>query len=675
MVRRLAASLLLAVLVAVGWVSPALGGAPSVGGCTYSTTIQLVGNHIQDICGNAIVARGPEMVTASTDQTASIDAAAAMGANAIRMLLTLDAANGMTPAGFDSLLARAASHGMITWLSLYTWDHDHNDVIGAALGGGNFYQLTAPAGTGACSNATPGPCYLAVWSRQWLKDLVAKYKGHVIIDAGQEYIGVSDASSEAGRTEWANAAKVNVKWFRGAGYTVPLEIMTNYQGRDLYAIVEKGASIRAVDTVKVGADPQTMFGWQAYWAASWYKSWQGGLLLGSGRTITGVQAIHQFAVTQAFPIEVGFDNYGGDTASEYKAEIDQAAVDGASWLWWSWNGSNSVECPVDGATCQAYVTGSQAGFAGALPSGPGAATHLTVVTANPFIAGSSHSVTVTAKDAHGNTATGYLGTVHLTSSDPKAVVPADYAFTAADAGVHKFVTGLTLRTAGSRSVTATDTVTSSIKGSQSGIIVTPGAARTLIVSTATTWTAGNAHTVTVTARDAYGDTATGYLGTIHFTSTDTAAVLPANYAFTAADKGVHAFAGGLTVKTAGSRTVTATDTVTPSIKGTKNGIVVNPSVAKTLTLVGAVPWLAGASHSVTITAKDAYGNTATGYVGTVHLTSSDTAALLPADYTLVAADAGVHKLTVTLKTAGPQWIRATDTLAPTITGSVAITVS
>ena len=46
--------------------------------------------------------------------------------------------------------------------------------------------------------------------------------------------------------------------------------------------------------------------------------------------------------------------------------------------------------------------------------------------------------TVTAYDAYGNLATGYVGTVHFTSSDPKAVLPANDTFTAADAGVHTF---------------------------------------------------------------------------------------------------------------------------------------------------------------------------------------------------------------------------------------------
>ena len=45
-------------------------------------------------------------------------------------------------------------------------------------------------------------------------------------------------------------------------------------------------------------------------------------------------------------------------------------------------------------------------------------------------------------------------------------------------------------------------------------------------------TAGSAFTFTVTAEDPYNNTATGYAGTVHFTSSDAAAVLPANATLT-----------------------------------------------------------------------------------------------------------------------------------------------
>ncbi len=62
-------------------------------------------------------------------------------------------------------------------------------------------------------------------------------------------------------------------------------------------------------------------------------------------------------------------------------------------------------------------------------------------------------------DSSNNVVPGYTGTVHFTTSDGGAVtLPSDYTFVTGDHGVHTF-TGVTLVTAGSQTVTATDTVT------------------------------------------------------------------------------------------------------------------------------------------------------------------------------------------------------------------------
>jgi hypothetical protein len=291
---------------------------------------------------------------------------------------------------------------------------------------------------------------------------------------------------------------------------------------------------------------------------------------------------------------------------------------------------------------------------------------LTVSTTNPYVAGSAHSVTVTAKDAFDNTATGYRGKVHFTSSDPAAVLPADYTFIAADAGTHTF--SVTLKTAGTRSLTATDTTTASITGSQSAIVVNPATATHLAVSGLPSPTvAGVTHSLTVKALDAYGNTATAYAGTVHFTSTDGAAVLPANATLTA---GVGTFS--VTLKTAGTRSVTATDTLTPSITGTQSGISVTPAAATTLVVSGmTTPRTAGTAGSIRVTATDTYGNRSTGYLGTVHFTSSDIQAGLPANYKFTVADAGTHVFSanVILKTAATQSVTATDTVTASLHGS------
>ena len=302
---------------------------------------------------------------------------------------------------------------------------------------------------------------------------------------------------------------------------------------------------------------------------------------------------------------------------------------------------------------------------------PGAATQFGVVTTSPSVAGAASNVTVSALDKYGNVVTGFTSSIHFTSTDAKATLPGDYTLVSGDHGTHTFPAGLTLKTAGSQTVRATQfpLARDSITGSQ-GVIVTPAAASTLTVSGLTSpRTAGTAGTITVTAKDAYGNTATGYTGTVHFTSTDAVAVLPADCTFTAANAGTHLFS--VTLKTAGAQAVRARDTVTSTITGVQNGIVVNPAAAATLAVSGIPsPYSAGGSHSVTVTAKDAYGNTATGYLGTIHFTSTDAAATLPADYTFTAGDAGVHKFLpgLTLVTPGTQAVRARDTVTSTITG-------
>src|SRR5207248_8014984 len=145
-------------------------------------------------------------------------------------------------------------------------------------------------------------------------------------------------------------------------------------------------------------------------------------------------------------------------------------------------------------------------------------------------------------------------TVHFTKSDGGggSAVPANYSFVGGDGGVHSFSNGATLVTAGLQSVTATDTITGTIAGT-ANVTVNPAAATHYSVSAPGSATAGSAFTVTVTALDAFNNTATGYAGTVHFTSSDGGggSAVPANYSFVGGDAGVHTFTNGVTLVTAG----------------------------------------------------------------------------------------------------------------------------
>jgi hypothetical protein len=77
--------------------------------------------------------------------------------------------------------------------------------------------------------------------------------------------------------------------------------------------------------------------------------------------------------------------------------------------------------------------------------------------------------------------------------------------------------------------------------------------------------------------------------------------------------------------------------------------------------IPSAPVTAGTPFQLTVTAYESNGSTVdTGYTGTVQFASSDFQEVLPTIYTFTPTDHGVHTFTVTLKTAGTQWISATS---------------
>ncbi len=74
-----------------------------------------------------------------------------------------------------------------------------------------------------------------------------------------------------------------------------------------------------------------------------------------------------------------------------------------------------------------------------------------------------------------------------------------------------------------------------------------------------TATASKPFTVVVTALDQYNNIATGYRGTVHFTSTGIFTSLPNDYTFTMGDSGVHTFTNGVTLRQSGTQTIKVFD--------------------------------------------------------------------------------------------------------------------
>jgi hypothetical protein len=175
-------------------------------------------------------------------------------------------------------------------------------------------------------------------------------------------------------------------------------------------------------------------------------------------------------------------------------------------------------------------------------------------------------------------------------------------------------------------------------------------------------TAGSAfNSLTVTALDSANNTVSTYSGTVHFSSSDGFASLPANATLSG---GIGTFSA--TLKTAGSETISVSDTVTPSLTGTSNSVAVSPASASHLAVNTPSTATVGAPFGISVTALDPYNNTDTNYGGMVHFTSTDGSATLPADMTLTF---GVGTPNVTFNAMGMWTLTATDTVTPAITGT------
>jgi hypothetical protein len=229
------------------------------------------------------------------------------------------------------------------------------------------------------------------------------------------------------------------------------------------------------------------------------------------------------------------------------------------------------------------------------------------------------TVTITAEDQFGNVAASgknqYLGTVTLSATDVlKSGLPASYGFTAGDAGSHTF-TDVALATAGSQTITATDSAKHATNGTSAAIDVVPAAVQDFAVTTsfASPDMAGTVGTVTVTAKDPYGNTVGSgpnqYRGTVDLTGTDDqTAGLPATHTFIAGDSGSFTFTG-VVLKTAGTQTITATDSVDGAVTGDiKINVVAAAAQDLAVTTSFASTDVAGTAGTVTIAVFDSYNN-------------------------------------------------------------------
>jgi hypothetical protein len=218
------------------------------------------------------------------------------------------------------------------------------------------------------------------------------------------------------------------------------------------------------------------------------------------------------------------------------------------------------------------------------------ATHFVVTAPAAANAGSVFNFNVTPVDDMGNAVSDYSGTVRFTSTDGKAVLPANAALRFGGTGTFS----ATLETVGPQTITATDMATTTITGATSSILVASGAT-SLFVGAPSLAIVGKAFSFTVTAFDKLGVLVTNYPGTVTFTSTDGQAILPANSPLT---NGTGSATFSATLNTAGSQTITATDIATASLTGSSSSIHV-PALASGFTPTGGMA-IPRESHTATL---------------------------------------------------------------------------
>ncbi len=272
-------------------------------------------------------------------------------------------------------------------------------------------------------------------------------------------------------------------------------------------------------------------------------------------------------------------------------------------------------------------------------TGTGLTLQIQLSPPSTSVAGGNVAVTVEALTADQNIATNFVGTVHITSSDPQADLPADYTFTLADGGLKAFDASALMKTAGVQTITVQG-ANGETSGSAQVTIKAAAATQLRAAGFPTDAAAGQQGNLVVTAYDAYNNVADSYTGQVHVTCDSPNAWLPGAYVYNANDRGHHAF--GITLRATGTWALTAQDSNTSSLNANQQNIAVAAGPPASLAVTGLPTTTpAGTAQSANVIVYDAFQNVASNFSGTIHFNTNDTLATVPTDYTFEANAGGV----------------------------------
>src|SRR5207249_799400 len=262
----------------------------------------------------------------------------------------------------------------------------------------------------------------------------------------------------------------------------------------------------------------------------------------------------------------------------------------------------------------------------------------------------SPAVQVTAQDAIGNTVTSFNGAVTIaigvnpvggTLGGTKSVVASHGVAAFSNLTIERAGAGYTLQASATTGTGAT------LSGSSATFAITPGAATHLVFSVQPVTTAAGAAitpAVQVTARDAQGNTATGFSGDVTLaiganpgggTLAGTAAVAAASGIATFTNLSINKAGSGYTLAASATGVSGATSAAFDVAAGTASQLAF--TVQPTSATAGSV-----ITPAVRVMAQDGLGNTATSFTGNVSVAlGSNPGGATLAGTTTMAAVAGV----------------------------------
>ena len=289
-----------------------------------------------------------------------------------------------------------------------------------------------------------------------------------------------------------------------------------------------------------------------------------------------------------------------------------------------------------------------------------AALRLTLPTA--VVAGQPFSASLGCADGLGNITPAYRGSLQLTASHGRTVLPGGLSLAAADAGQRQLVKALVAYDAGEERLQVVDTAQPGLTA-QATVAVLPATASTVVFQMPALQNAGVAADVNVLVADVYGNVVPSFTGTVSIASSDPAATLPGggSLAFLAADAGQRNMPAGLIFRTAGDQKLIGQTSASGGITGLGASLV-GPGVLAQI-IVENIPAVSVVTQALSprLRLADAFGNSLTSFVGSLNLSATPPGATVSATANLTLAEAG----SITLP----------DGLVPQATGTLTLTAT